>query len=470
MSNPQVPKQADLSNQHNNRRQGRSGAAGATRGARDGHVAELRSLSASRAASLLRHVAGNLFEQADEIATTMVHAYEREIPAYAAIRDDALREDVHAVSSDMVRCWLTVMSTGEPVSPELLTPLLEGVRRRAAQGFDLQSLLRAYRVGIRVMWSEITGSAAWRGQALQGVAAEVGTWALDFADRIATAVAGAYLDETEQIAREREHRRSALLNVILSGPPSEPIDHPDELDERHAVVIARVSPDLSLLELELTGQLLEERAGAMLWTVRHRSVVAVVALPPGGGRDGLLRRLGRLVHEGPITALGVGGHADGVAETRLSYAEAMSALQIGPLLGTTGSPVYDFQELAPLTALLEHRDRARRFAASALEPLGGLRDRAWLLPTVESFIAHQGRMKPVAADLGVHLNTVKYRMREVRAVAERCLSDADTATTLLLALRIERVLEAEAAHRANAAQRSGGRHETLDAGAGGARA
>lgn len=454
-----------MSDRHKYGGRGRDGesvrlAAGAT-------VSELRSLSTGRAASLLRHVAEDLFEQADDIASTMVRAYEREIPAYAEIRDEALREDVHAVSSNLVRCWLTVMSTGEPVSTELLTPLLEGVRRRAAQGFDLQSLLRAYRVGIRVMWSEITGSAAWRGQALQGVAAEVGTWALDFADRIATAVAGAYLDETEQIAREREHRRSALLNVILSGPPSEPIDHPAELDERHAVVVVRVPPDLSLLELEHTGQLLEERAGAVLWTVRHRSVVAAVALPPGGGRDGLLRRLGRLVHEAPVAALGVGGHADGVAETRQSYAEAMSVLQIGPLLGSTGSPVYDFQELAPLIALLEHRERARRFAAGALEPLGGLRDRAWLLPTVESFIAHQGRMKPVAADLGVHLNTVKYRMREVRAVAERCLADADTATTLLLALRIVRVLEAEEAHRAGAAQRTGGRHETREAGSAG---
>lgn len=428
--------------------------------------AELRSLSAGRAASLLRHVASDLFEQADDIATTMVRAYQREIPAYADIRDEALREDVHAVSSDLVRCWLTVMSTGEPVSAELLTPMLQGVRRRAAQGFDLQSLLRAYRVGIRVMWSEITGSAAWRGQALQGVAAEVGTWALDFADRIATAVAGTYLDETEQIAREREHRRSALLNVILSGPPSEPIDHPTELDERHAVVVARVAPDLSLLELEHTGQLLEERADAVLWTVRHRSVVAAVALPSGSGRDGLVRRLGRLVHEGPIAALGVGGHADGVAETRQSYAEAMSVLQIGPLLGSTGSPVYDFQALAPLIALLEHRDRARRFAAGALEPLSSLRGRAWLLPTLEAFIAHQGRMKPAAADLGVHLNTVKYRMREVRTVAEHWLSDTDTTTTVLLALRVERVLEAEEAHRTSAAQRASDRQETREAAGG----
>ena len=269
------------------------------------------------------------------------------------------------------------------------------------------------------------------------------TWALDFADRIATAVASAYLDETEQIHREREHRRSALLNVILAGLPSEPIDHPAELDDRHAVVVARVAPDLSLLDLELTGQLLEERAGAALWTVAIRASSlpfrflqmtdatascdgsadsstrgrswpwASAGTPERGGRDP------RELRGGDFCAPG------------------------GPLLGATGPPVYDFQVLAPLIALLEHRDRARRFAAGALEPLGGLRNRAWLLPTVESFIAHQGRMKPVAADLGIHLNTVKYRIREVRGVAERCLEDTDTATTILLALQIERVLEAE---------------------------
>jgi len=410
-----------------------------------------------RAAALLREVAEQLVDSSDEIATTMVRAYEAEIPAYAAIGDPALKDDIHAVSTAMVRCWLTMMSTGEPVSAELITPMLEGARRRAVQGVELQSMLRAYRVGIRVMWSEITGAPVWRGQALQGVMAQVATWALDFGDRISTAVAAAYLDEAEHLAREREHRRSALLNAILSGPVADPIDDPAELDAPHMVVVARLSADLSLLELERTGQLLEERAGAILWTVRHRSVVAAVALTGAAGRDQLCRTLRRLTQETQIVAVGLGGQAEGVAETRQSYAEAIEALRTGPLLGTATSPVYEFLEYAPLIALLEQPERARRFAASVLEPLGDVARKDSLLPTLEAYLVHQGRIKQTAADLGVHMNTVKYRLREIRASIDPTFTDGNRASTLLLAIRITRLLDAERAARTKtpAAETSG---------------
>ncbi len=400
-----------------------------------------------RAAALLRDVARQLVDQSDEIASTMVRAYEAEIPEYAAIGDDALKDDVHAVSAAMVRCWLTVMSTGETVSADLLTPMLEGARRRAAQGVELQSMLRAYRVGIRVMWSEITGAPVWRGQALQGVMAQVATWALDFADRISTAVAAAYLEEAEHLAREREHRRSALLNAILSGPVADAIDHPGELDSPHMVVVARIASDLSLLELERTGQLLEERAGALLWTVRHRSVVAAVELPAASRREQLGRTLRRLVQETQIVAIGLGGQAEGVTETRQSYAEAIAALRTGPMLGTATSQVYEFLDYAPLIALLGEPDRARRFAAGVLEPLGDLTRRDWLVPTLEAYLVHQGRIKQTAADLGVHMNTVKYRLRELRPSVDPAFTDGNRAASLLLAIRITRLLDAEGVAR-----------------------
>ncbi len=413
----------------------------------DERTGRLNPLGPGRAAALLRDVATDLIDQADDIASTMVRAYEAEIPAYAAISDQSLKDDVHSVSSEMVRCWLTVMSTGEGVSSELLRPMTEGARRRAAQGIDLQSLLRAFRVGIRVMWSEITASPVWRGQALQGVMAEVATWALDFADKISTAVAAAYLDEAEALARVREHRRSALLNAILSGPVAEPIDHPAELDRPHRVAVARVAPDLSLLELEHAGHLLEERAGAVLWTVRHRSVVAALELQPERTRDEVNRKLGRLLHEGQIVAVGLGGHAEGISETRKSYEEATAVLRVGPLLGTATSPVFDFLDYAPLIALLRQPDRAQRFAATVLEPLGNLARRPWLLPTLEAYLLNQGRTKQTAAALGVHMNTVKYRLKEIRPCVDAELADGNRTAALLLAIRILRILEADTSGR-----------------------
>jgi hypothetical protein len=396
-----------------------------------------------RVVSLLGQVAAQLESEADDIARAMIKVYEAEIPAYGAIEDDALKADVHAVSSAMVSCWLTVMSNGQPVEQRLLTPMTEGARRRAAQGIDMQSMLRAYRIGIRVMWNEITGSPAWRGRTLQGVATQVATWALEFADQICTAVAAAYLDEAAQVAREREHRRSALLNVILAGPGSERLDGPDELRHPHVVVVARVAPDLSLLQLEETGELLEHQAGAVLWTVRHRSVIGAVVTSGGSQRQRLRQQLGRLIHGKQIVALGLGGRAEGISETRQSYAEAVRSLQVGLQLGLNTRPVYDHQELAALVALSEHPDRARRFAASVLEPLGDLADRPWALPTLEAYLARQGHLKEVAAVLGIHLNTVKYRMNELRPFTDVALGDGDRAASVLLALRLHRLADSD---------------------------
>jgi GGDEF-like domain/PucR C-terminal helix-turn-helix domain len=394
------------------------------------------------AARVLREIAAQLAGQVDEIASTMIRAYEAEIPAYGDITDPALKEDVHTVSAALVRSWLGVMSSGEQLSPALLEPMRQGARRRAAQGIDLQSMLRAYRVGIRVMWSEITASPVWSDRAPEGMLAEVATWALDFADRLSTAVAGAYMDESERLVREREHRRSALLNAILAGPSGERIDGPAELATRHSVAVVRLGPEPTLDELETVGQLLEASAEASIWTVRHRSVVAALASPAHRDRRSLIRDLARLVSDGAVAAVGIGGIAEGFADTRASYAEATAALHVGELLGD-GNGVYDHQLLAPLIALLEDPERARRFAAGSLAPLGELRGRSWLLPTLESFVVHHGRLKEVAADLGVHVNTVKYRVNELRAQLGQGFADGDRGVSLLLGLRAARVLDAQ---------------------------
>lgn len=395
-----------------------------------------------RAGLVLREVADRLQPQADAIARTMVRSYEAEIPTYHAIGDAGLLDDVHSVSAAMVRLWLTVMATGRPVDQDLLLPMVEGARRRAAQGIDMESMLRAYRIGIRVMWSEIIASPIWQGRPLQHVMGAVATWALEFADRISTAVAAAYLDEVAHAAREREHRRSSLLNVILAGPGGEAHQAPDELATPHCIVLARLKADLPLHTLESVGRRLESGVDAQLWTVRHCSVVAAVPLPAGSDRITVRERLAALVGHDSITAFGIGSRAAGFAETRQSYAEAVDALQLGPSLSAAGQAVYDYADLAPVITLLADPERARRFATTVLEPLDSMLDRRWVLPTVEAYLLRQGRLKEVAAALGVHQNTAKYRLAELRPLLDRTVGHGDRAATLLLAVRIHQYFNA----------------------------
>ena len=401
-------------------------------------------LLSPRVVRLLAEIAAKQEQEADRIARAMYAAYVAEIPAYAAITDPALRDDVQSVSAALVRAWLRVMSTGEPPDSEWIRPLREGARRRAAQGIDLQSMLRAYRVGVRVMWRELIGQPEWRSPTLQGALVRVAEWALDFADRANTEVASAYLEELEQAARAREHRRSALLNVILSGPAAEAVDGPPELDTPHAVLVAQSTRDLDIARLESIGAELESRVDAIVWTLRHRSVVAAVPVADGG-RAELLRVIERTAPIEEVVGFGLGGNAHSARETRQSYAEAVEALRVGPTLAPR-TRVYDYQSLAPAIALLARPDQARRFAVTALEPLGSLADKPWLLPTLDAYLARQGRVKETAAALGVHLNTVKYRLRELRERCSPLLADGDKAATVLLALKVRRLLEQDDEH------------------------
>ncbi len=398
-------------------------------------------LLSPRVSRLLREIAAKQEHEADRIARTMYAAYVAEIPAYAAIADPALREDVESVSAALVRAWLRVMSTGEPPDLESILPLREGARRRAAQGIDLQSMLRAYRVGVRVMWRELIGQPEWQSPTLQGALVQIAEWALDFADRANTEVASAYLEELEQAARAREHRRSALLNVILAGPAGEAVDGPRELERAHAVLVAQSTRDLDIARLEHIGAELELRVNAVLWTLRHRSVVAAVPCADGG-REELLRTIERSTPIETGVGFGLGGNARGPRETRQSYAEAVEALRIGPTLAPRAR-VYDYQTMAPASALLARPEQARRFALTALEPLGPLVEKSWVLPTLDAYVSRQGRVKETASLLDIHVNTVKYRLRELRERCGSVLADGDKLATILLALKLRRLLETD---------------------------
>lgn len=389
-------------------------------------------------AAVLGTVAEELRDHVDEIADRMIAVQRVEIPAYAEIHDETLLADARSVSVAVVNMWLDVMASGKELTDDDLDPVFEGARRRASQGIAMEPLLRAYRVGIRVMWTEIISSPIWKSGALDSATGPIATGALAFADRLTTAVAAAYLDEVAHLTREREHRRSSLLNVILAGPTSEQHRALADLAEPHCVVVAQVEEGASLARLESIGTMLERQIGARLWTVRHSSVVAVIfGTQP---RSVLRERIEALPDDGRVVAFGLGNRAMSTADTRASYAEAAEALHAGPALGMTTGRVHDYVSLAPVLALLRDRSVAQRFAATALEPFTDVLSRRWALPTLEAYLSRGGRTGQMAEALGIHPNTVKYRMSELAPYLPEDALDGDQAATLLLAIRVHQFL------------------------------
>ncbi|MFI1097003.1 PucR family transcriptional regulator [Streptomyces sp. NPDC020917] len=407
-------------------------------GSGTGDEAPLR-LSAPEKARL-REIAEQIRFRADSLADKLILAYRAEIPQYAVVTDPVLLADMKAVSLTGLLCWLDALDVDRPIDDDLLLPVLEARSRRALQGVGMDAMLRAYRIATRTVWQEILELPVD-----QKLMAPLSRRMLEFVDRLTTAAESAYAAETPEIDPHHEEQgHPALFEAVLAGQHQEQHREAGELASDHCVVLVEVLRSTTRLSLDELAAGLAHESRAAYWTTRHRSVVAACPVGRGGGRDELLRRLERFARSRPsVDGVAVGGAARGTAETRQSYREAGQALQIGAQLGDTATRVHDYQQLAPLAALIADREQARRYVQGCLAPLGRLAERGWVLPTLASYLRRQGRLKAVAADLGVHHSTVKYRLNELRPFLDAHAQDGDRAGAVLLAIRVHDYLAAE---------------------------
>lgn len=141
-------------------------------------------------------------------------------------------------------------------------------------------------------------------------------------------------------------------------------------------------------------------------------------------------------------ACGIGGEKP-FPEAKASLAEARMAALASDRLRK--GAVTRYRELGgDRLLLLLYRDRPeelQRFVEETLGPLLRHDERAAtpLLPTVESFVAHGGRLRETAADMIVHRNTLAYRLGRAAELLGLDLKEADKRLAIELALRAVRL-------------------------------
>jgi DNA-binding PucR family transcriptional regulator len=106
------------------------------------------------------------------------------------------------------------------------------------------------------------------------------------------------------------------------------------------------------------------------------------------------------------------------------------------------------RELTSYTGLLAQQDPdvLQHFCRELLDPLAE-QDSARgseLLPTLAAFLSSGGRWAATAAQLHVHVNTLRYRLERVEALTGRNLEDPDDRVDFHLALRARGFLGAGA--------------------------
>ena len=400
----------------------------------------LEEVASSDQLRVVREAAARQETDAARISGAIFEALRAEIADYASIRDAELIHDVQSVSAALVTIWLRAVKTGE-ISERDLAPIRLGARRRARQGISLTSLLKAYRIAIRVMWRELVLSPEWQQPEFAPLLSVLAEWVLDFADAVSTEVDTSYLDEQRKLAGEKEQRRSALLELVLAGRLEEArLEVLQEVRVPHAMVVVELSNEPAMEELDRLGDALFRRVGISLWTVREKAVVGAVRRPASEKRAQLLRMLEEAAASEPsVVAIGVGADSDGPDTTASSYAEASDAARLGRAIFGDTQRVHDFIALGHYSLALKDRALAARWSDGALAGCRPFLKRSWFEPTLESFLVRRGNQKSMARDLAVHLNTVKYRLGIMRTGLGARLDNAEVATELLMAIRLNRI-------------------------------
>ena len=308
-----------------------------------------------------------------------------------------------------------VHGTGlEAVEPT--ADFLRWTQALAQHRIPLTSVLRAYRVAHARWWDVWTEQVASRVEA--GEAAAVGAagslYLFAWADLLSDQATIEYLEEAGRLARQGSVAQAAFVRGVLGGDPgdlaaaSRRLGY--DLGGRHLAAVLKAPPGDEMTDalLERAARGLADACGAG----RPRAVVVDSRTPGvwlGGGPAGQPPPTNR----GPGRA-GVGRPGRGLRGFRASHGEALEASRIAELTERPQGSVtrYTAVELAALCT--RDIDACRRFVRSNLGALAAADDQSRrLLATLQAFFREGSNYRATARRLGVHHNTIVYRVTQV---------------------------------------------------------
>ncbi len=139
--------------------------------------------------------------------------------------------------------------------------------------------------------------------------------------------------------------------------------------------------------------------------------------------------------------LAVGEPGAGIDGFRRSHREASEARRVASLAGASAGSVTRYSDVALQALASSDLDQARRFVRARL---GALLDpeqaSARLTETLAAFLDEGGSSGRAAGRLGVHENTVRYRLRQIEDLLGRSVGPGDL--ELRVALELIAMVEA----------------------------
>ncbi len=305
----------------------------------------------------------------------------------------------------------------------------------ARQGKDVSDLLRAYRLGHGWFWRTWTGALAPKvqeppllAQLFEASAAFLFGWF----DTVAARVSEEYQAERARwlstaVAAKAETVRAILSGTLVdSAAASQALGY--ELGRTHLGLVLQAHATVAMGSTET----LRRQERAVLSLAAQVGTREVLALPAGmttlwawircdpRSTPEEIERLARRVRWPQGVWVACGDPSDGLEGFRASHEEALETLRIAALSDRPAGRMVHYRAVAVPSLLSADLDRAQRFVERELGALAAEDDAtARVRATVRIFLEEGCNQARTARRLGVHYNTVSYRIRRAEEMLGR---------------------------------------------------
>lgn len=261
------------------------------------------------------------------------------------------------------------------------------------------------------------------------------------------------------ISETEKRLRGTFLDRLIIGDVSqqeairqgERFDH--DMTQTHVAMVlswrGENPPSMRRLETTVNAMTDAMHTNALVWQrEKEREVVVFYASDPKDPIDNTLtlaesiaKEINRQFPHNRV-AIGLGQPARDVSAWRISYRDAVQAMELAVRL-QTDKPLYIGDlDVYQLILSLSDREKLVNFCEKTLGTLSeyDLRQNADLIKTLEAFFNCHGNLSQTAETLIVHRNTLLYRMNRINEIAQIDLNRPETRLALHLALTIRRLL------------------------------
>jgi hypothetical protein len=378
------------------------------------------------------------------LADDIVAAISAEVPDYARPMEGRFGE-VTRFGVEVALTRFVDLLVGEAHDdPTTRATYVKLGRGEFRAGRSLDALLAAYRVGARLAWRRFVEAGTQGGMQPQALY-DVGEAIFAYIDEISAESIEGFAEEQTAAAGETQRRRRRLLRLLTQDPPAdeEAVRTAAQaagwpLPRSVAAVVAGEAEhedEVDAIAARLARRLGEGAVGAAV------GGLAVVMLPDPAG-PGRRRALDAAL-AGDRAALGPAvTWPDAAVSLRRASAAFRLPVRAHPAGQTSPPPngesrLIVAEDHLPALLLAAEPALASDLARTRLAPFDGLGagPRERLEATLRAWLDRPGQVQAVAEELGVHPQTVRYRLKQLRELFGTRLEDPDARFELSLALR-----------------------------------